>query len=345
MLPIRNKCDLATLSVRSPAKLIISGEYSVLYGKTALAVAIDKYITTTISCVATPAVRFKLDEFAYDKSYDLNELKHLASNLRHNYHKYLSGELDIASVIKHPVELLQYTIASVLEQLTKELSHGLEITINSAIPVGCGMGSSAACVISVIYALNNLLQINMPDYVKLARDIENLQHGKSSGLDLHLVANGGYVKFQNGEAKSCDLSKLKLQIINTGKPSSTTGECVAKVASIFKNDLSLADEFAVITKEMDLAINKHDLSAIKSWIQQNQRLLEYIGVVPPKVVNLIRDIEGSGGAAKVCGAGALHGMGAGVVLVVSEHNLHEVVQSHSYKIEEVQIDTRGTQIV
>lgn len=347
MLPLRIKCNLDSISVRSPGKLIISGEHAVVYGKPALAIAVNNYFTTNITTTSDSKITFDLMGLASRQTIDLNSLVILAANLRQKYAAYLAGNISISEVCQQPVELLQFAVITMLQQQSRILEHGLDIKITSEIPIGCGMGSSAAAIMSLLHALGNLLAIdlNNKQYLKLATEIENLQHGKSSGLDLHLIANGGCALFQNGEAKLRNFPLQSMQIINTGKPLSTTGECVSKVATIFKAQPSLADEFAAVTLAIDTAIAINDIKAMQMGIIQNQKLLEHIGVVPAKVMHLIRDIEAAGGAAKVCGAGAISGNAAGIVLLISEASIEDVVSKHGYQIETVQIDLRGTQIV
>jgi mevalonate kinase len=50
-------------------------------------------------------------------------------------------------------------------------------------------------------------------------------------------------------------------------------------------------------------------------IRECQACLEELGVVPPAVRALVRQIEAEGGAAKISGAGSLAGPGAGSLLV------------------------------
>ena len=245
MLPTRNKPDFKTLTARAPAKLIISGEYSVLYGQPALAMAVDRYITTTITCTNIPEINFNLLDLAYANSYTQQDLNYLAKKIHCDYNSFLSGNKNINSVLKQPCELLQYAVSNLLDILKITLPYGLNITVKSNIPMGCGMGSSAAAVISTITALADLLDCKWQraDCLNFSRKIENLQHAKSSGLDLHLVTYGGCVRFENGVANKLVIPQFPIKIVNTGTPQSNTGVCVANVASILQNNFDLANKF------------------------------------------------------------------------------------------------------
>jgi mevalonate kinase len=347
MMPIRDRSEIQTLTARAPAKLIISGEHSVLYGQPALALAVDCYTTTTTTWRDTPHIHFKLLDLAYSKSHTSIALRNLAKDLRHNYSGFLHGKSSIGSVLKRPFELLQYSVSNLLDYLNVQLPRGLEIAVDSNIPIGCGMGSSAAALLSTVYALTNFLNFKWPrdDYVTFTREMENLQHGKSSGLDLHLATYGGYARFKDGVAQVLAVPNIKLQIVNTGKPSSTTGECVSAVAASFVNDPNLAIKFGNITNNIEQAISENNLEALKQGIKDNHRLLKHIGVVPNRVAKFIEEIEASGGAAKICGAGAVTGDNAGVVLLVSDIDMQDIVDKYGYKLQNVQVDLYGTQIL
>ena len=85
----------------------------------------------------------------------------------------------------------------------------------------------------------------------------------------------------------------------------------------------------------------------QTLIQANHRLLVAIGVVPLKIERFISTIEESGGAAKICGAGAVSGNHAGVVLVVMEDvsRLKEICAAFRFDILPVSIETRGVHVV
>ncbi len=335
MMPTRNTSESKILTARAPAKLILSGEHSVLYGQPALAMAIDRYTTTTTTWSDTSKIHFNFLDLAYAKSYTLYALQRLTKKIREDYSN------------KRPFELLQYLVSNLFEILNIKLSRGLNISVGSNIPIGCGMGSSSAAIISTVYALANLLQCNWPsvDYLSFSREVENLQHGKSSGLDLHLVTYGGCVRFENGLTYKRTIPQMPITIVNTGKPESSTGTCVTHVAPIFLNSPDLANKFGSITNQIDAALAANDLLEFKRGIRANHSLLCRIGVVPSKVANFISDIESSGGAAKICGAGAVVGNNAGVVLLVADHDVQDIVHKHGYEIQPIQVDTHGITVI
>ena len=336
-----------SLTARAPAKLIISGEHSVLYGQAAIAMAVNRYTTTTTRWSDSPHVHFNLLDLAYAKKFTLAALRSVSQRLKQDYTAFLNGQCKITDVVKRPFELLQYSVANLLDQLSLPLAKGVEIQVDSTIPLGCGMGSSAAAVVSTIYALTNIFNLNWQtaDYLRFGKEIESLQHGKSSGLDLHLVTHGGCVRFQNGMAQTRQWPNLPMYIINTGQPQSTTGECVAQVASKFAKDKNLALAFRLVTEQIDQALMHNQLNIFKQAIRANHNLLLNIGVVPNKVANFIQELEANGAAAKICGAGAVRGDNAGIVLLISEVDLQHIVAKHGYQMQTIQIDLHGTKII
>lgn len=333
---------IKTLTARAPAKLIISGEHAVLYGQPALAMAVDRYITTTTSWYSSAHVHFKLLDLSYAKTYTYMALRRLAKKLQADYKN---------SALKRPFELLQYAVSSLLDYLHVVLPKGIEITVASTIPIGCGMGSSAAAVISTLYSITNFLQFNLTqaEYLTFSRQIENLQHGKSSGLDLHLVTHGGCLRFHNGSTLPIRMPQMPMYIVNTGKPLSTTGDCVAKASEVFASNPGLAEEFGVVTNAIDKAIAETDLYSFNLGIKANHALLSKIGVVPERVANFIQEIENSGAVAKISGAGAVIGENAGITLVFApedvKNNIIKIVQRYGYKLEDIQVDTHGITIL
>jgi mevalonate kinase len=337
---------------RAPAKLILSGEHAVVYGKPALAMA-THYYTESIaeaslsSLALSRHVAFRLPQLQYAKQLTLATLKKLTRRVRQDYQSFLAGDCSIREVLKKPVELIQFTVANLLD-LSQAMIQSMDVQTYSTIPIGCGMGSSAALVMSTLRAVSKLfnLELETEAYLRLGIDAENLQHGYSSGLDIQLIWQGGCVYFKEGKAVARPLSTLPLYGVNTGKPLSTTGECVMHARQYFLKS-TIADDFEAVTHALDSAFLENNRAAIQSGIKENHRLLCQVGVVPESVARFVAALESVGAAAKISGAGAIRGDAAGMVLVVPEtvESVRKVVDAFGFSIERIQGDSHGTQLL
>jgi len=338
--------DRELLKVRTPAKLILSGEHAVVHGHPALAIAVDRYIEATARWTSPLHLSFNLMGIDFKREITLHALEKLKHKIKEKYHKYNLGRLSIREVLQKPFELSLFTAINVLDKLKNKLPMGLDIVTDSNIPIGCGMGSSAASVVNIVFALANFLDIdlNLNEYIKLGIESENLQHGNSSGLDVYTVYHGGAVRYKNGEFNSRNIPDFPMTIVQTGRPHNSTGECVAHTNTFFK-DSAIGNDFAAITDQLDNALQQNNLPEIQDCIRTNHRLLKHIGVVPEKVHEFIKEVEKLGGAGKVCGAGAMKGDQAGTLLIVSESDVTAVAEKYGYNIMPVKIDTRGTCVV
>ncbi len=336
------------LRARSPAKLILSGEHAVVYGKPALAMAIDRYAESMVISSLSSAILFNCLNLKYAKSFTLHALDILKQRIQRQYYAFLEGRCNIRDVLKRPFELLQYTVMHLLQTWNIPLSEGLEIRASSEIPIGCGMGSSAALVMSTLYALSHFLKLDIDPsrFMLLGREAENLQHGYSSGVDLQIAMSGGCLRFLHGKSEKRELPNIPMSIVQTGSPATTTGECVQAVAKYFKNG-TLGDDFAAVTDLFDQALQANDIQKIQECIRLNHRLLMGIGVVPAKVRAFINALEIEGAAAKVCGAGSIQGDAAGVVLIVSEtdREVSSIAQEYGYTLQSVRGDSYGTHLL
>lgn len=311
--------DNTVIKVFAPGKLILSGEHAVVYGQPALAMAVNRYVAATVTRESIPQILFDLSDLAHHSRLSFAALQGLKDKIKQKYYRFIRGDYSIREVLHKPFELAQFALGVLAESLNLTLPHGVKIRVQSDLPIGCGMGSSAATIVSVMQAIANFMQlpISQEKLYRLALEAENMQHGKSSGLDLRVALQGGCLYMHGQEIKTRSIPTLPMYLVNTGTPSTTTGQCVEKVAAYFKSS-QLGDEFAAVTKAMDNALQQQSWHGMREAIQQNHQLLTKISVVPELVQKFISHIEATGGAAKICGAGAVAGDKAGAVLIISE---------------------------
>jgi mevalonate kinase len=319
------------ITTRAFGKIIISGEHAVVYGQPALAMSVDCHMQTTIALLPNAnKYTFVLENFGMAESFTRQQLQTI-------------GKI---SVLQQPSQLLPYALAKLIKNFDIKTDNGLEIRTISTIPINYGLGSSAALIISLLHAVNHFfaLNINPENYLSIGMDIEHIQHGKSSGLDIYLATNGGILRFEQGKIVSRQCFDSSLECINSGRSQSSTAECVSAVAQYFSHS-KLASDFGAITNKLDEAWETQDLMVLKESIRANHQLLSYIGVVPEKVQRFVKEVEAKNGAAKICGAGAIRGENVGVIMVMTDEDISDLLIKYGYESLKLKSNERGVQIV
>lgn len=106
------------------------------------------------------------------------------------------------------------------------------LSINTDIPIGQGMGASAALCVAIARWLAFLEHCPQDRVAKLAQELEHHFHGKSSGLDIAGVAADEGLWFLNGHTSALDIRwQPKLYLSNTGMPGITT-DCIRAVGKL-----------------------------------------------------------------------------------------------------------------
>ncbi|MDF7826801.1 hypothetical protein P4B35_22430 [Pontiellaceae bacterium B12227] len=330
----------------APGKLILSGEHAVVYGKPAIAMAIDRSAVFEMKPQEGDQISFDLPGVENTKSHTVKALRDLKRRVENKYREFLKGEVGISYVLGAPADLFRFAFIHTLDGLHRKLDSGIVMKLRSSIPVGCGMGSSAATVLSEIRAMGHFLRVEFkPDwYYEYSLEAEKLQHGKPSGVDSYISLHGGCARFQNGQAASLSLPRAKMFMVQTGIPESTTGECVMNVEKNFANS-SIWSEFEDVTNAFEHAIFANDQQKLNWLVRENNRLLTVLGVVPKTVQRFIADVEQWGGSAKICGAGAVTGENGGIVLVFADRQPTELCAKYGYMVSPVRGDPLGTRIV
>lgn len=335
------------MKVLAPGKLILSGEHSVVYGQPAIAMSINRYAITTAVPHLLPFISFNLADLEYERRVSLTALEHLKNQIKIKYKRFIHGEFKIKEVLQKPFELAQFAFSLFVEYLNLKLTQGLKIQLHSNIPIGCGLGSSAATILSIVHALAHSLGVDIPKdiFLRLALEAENMQHGHSSGLDLQISMNGGCLYMEEGKLLKRDLPQFPMYLVHTGTPITTTGECVSEVSHHFKSS-SIAEDFGAVTREIDQAFQNKNLERILQAVKDNHQLLTTIGVVPHTIQHFLNEVLviGSG---KICGAGATRGEQAGMVLVITEDEsqLKKICEKYHYHFFQVEGTTQGVHIV
>ena len=330
----------------APGKLILSGEHAVVYGQPALAMAIDRSAVAVLRPEAGEGVTFDLPDVQACDRYTLRALRALKRRVSKNYRLFLEGKLGIRDVLYKPVELFQFGFIMVLDGLHLKLGEALNLRVDSTIPIGCGLGSSAATVLSSLRAVGHYFRVDFkPEwYYEYSLEAEKMQHGFPSGVDSYISVHGGCARFQDGRAERVPLPRASISLVDTGSPSVTTGQCVEQVR-IRHGASRIWEAFGEATRAMEQALAANDTEAIRAAMRENHRLLREIGVVPDKVAAFVREVEAQGGAAKLCGAGAVAGDAAGIAMISADWLPADLFARYGYAHLPVRGEPLGVRLV
>jgi mevalonate kinase len=135
-----------------------------------------------------------------------------------------------------------------------------------------------------------------------------------------------------------------VQIYDTGAARETTGQVIAATRQRLEGtDNALLQRMRHSAERFRALLQRPVLmpETLKQLLKEYEAALESLGVVPRNIAKLIRVIEKAGGAAKICGAGALTGDQAGALLVIGAPALPELAR---YRKIEAPLAVDGLQI-
>jgi len=303
--------------VEAPTKIILIGEHSVVYGKTALVCAIDLYCYCEVKLFNGEMIIVEDKENNYRGEYNIKEILKLGDNFKYN------NKRD---------KLFKISLNVVLKYLKIKDVQPIAIEIEKEAPLG-GCGVSTSVIVSMAKALSKYFkkELSKEDLFKIAMIVETKFHGyKSSGLDQIAIIYGGLIKYQK-KKEGYDYESLNINsdilenilIINSGNPEVLTGEVVKFVKNNIKNDPARAgkifNNLENLTYALVDALEKDNKEEFYKIIDEAGEELIDLGIVTPKTQKLINDLNNLGGHAKISGAGAHKGEGSGALICFSDN--------------------------
>ena len=201
------------VSASAPGKAILFGEHSVVYGKPAIAVAVDKKATVTIQEGVTNDICVKIP--------DLN-VYGLIDAVNGNVTPKDENFPDVPP--DYNAGILQY-IQKALYLDEFKFEEGLDINVDLEIPIGAGLGSSAAITVATLAATARYAnhELTREDLARMAHQVELEVQGSASPLDTTISTYGGFCYFthQAGAVKLETNMEMPLVVGYTSHPGNT----------------------------------------------------------------------------------------------------------------------------
>ena len=259
------------ISCSAPGKIYLFGEHAVVYGETAIACAVE--LRTRVRA-------------------EFNDSIIIQSQI---------GRTGI-DFEKHPY------ISSVIEKMEGITPiRGVFLEVDSEIPVGSGLGSSAAVTIACIGALNELFGcgLSLEEIAKAGHEIEIRVQGAASPTDTYVSTFGGVVTIP--ERRKLRIPDCGIVIGDTGIFSSTK-ELVANVRKLRESYPELIEPLMAsigrISKIGESLVMAGDYTSVGRLMNVNQGLLDALGVNILELSRLIYSARKAGAfGAKITGAG------------------------------------------
>lgn len=328
----------------APGKLILMGEHAVVYGHPALVAAVGLRLRARVEVVPERPgnVDVSLPSVGWRGRLPWAEVLRYAGEARGRWEAWAadpSGAGFDAARGSDPAHGVKVALGEAARFLGEEEGPGLRVEVISEIPVGSGFGSSAALAVALLSAYLEVRGAppSAAELEELAREVERRQHGFPSGVDAATVRAGGVVWAEPslaGEGRP-GVSPLPVgadllsgfAVYDTGTPAESTGRLVGEVRARLRREGEplrrvLAEMGETTGRFRDLLLEgTPDAARCRELVRRFERGLEALGVVPDRARELVRGVEGAGGAAKISGAGALTSPprgppGAGCLLVL-----------------------------
>lgn len=340
---------LKKVSVSVPAKIHLLGEHTVVYGKPAILVTVGLYTSIHISKRSDSIITISSSVFTQRVNCTISECMNKVKKYRQLWNQF-SATNDtsiLRSIIKTPED---YTLACAGETLlyyNEHVTGGYDITIESSVPIGSGLGSSAVIGAGIAGALTICIgkKFDLSVINDIAYSCEKLRHGFPSGGDSATVIYGGLLWFRKETPDLRIIQPLsfaipttlssKFLLIDTGKPVESTGEMVSSVRTLYQKDkkkveLILRDQEELV-RELVTVLKSGDTGRFIDIIKTGEKNLDRLGLVSPFSRNIIQSIESLGGAAKICGGGGKT-KGTGIVLAFHSDNAKLINHMKSMKL-------------
>jgi mevalonate kinase len=301
------------LTSNAPAKLILAGEHAVIYG--------SPVITTRLNW--RTACNFALSQQNQLILTNQVQITWTAASLHAHWQtlteRHQAWQTDSSKPLLQALADLPLAVFAWWQQHYPLPS--LSCQIHSNIPIGQGLGSSASLIVALLRGLSALTATTLPhdDYQQAATQLENLAHGKSSGLDVAAILTSDRTSWQAGKATALPYFPLQGYLINTGKAHSTTADCVGYVRQHQQNNKQLWQDFSQTTLGLQTALIQQTGDEIKNALSGIHHNLCQIGVVPQRVQAFAKTAQDQcGWAGKLCGAGSIAGDGGGFFWLLAD---------------------------
>jgi len=294
----------------APGKVYLFGEHAVVYGEPAVPCAVGVRASVTVDRrdegLRIRAGELSLDGFAveYRPGASVPEID--------------APEHLLAAATSYVSAAVEQARAAAAER-NADTATGFEVTVDSDIPLGAGLGSSAAVVVATIDAVTRELGVTLPreELADRAYRVEHaVQDGDASRADTFCVTMGGAVRVEGEDCRTLATPDLPL-VVGYDGAAGETGDLVARVRRLRETYRFAADTVSAIgdlVRRGEDALAADDRATLGELMDINHGLLSALGVSARSLDAMVWAARDAGArGAKLTGAG-----GGGCVVALGD---------------------------
>lgn len=302
------------ITTSAPAKVILFGEHSVVYGANAIAASINRRTCVTLIPNDSQILRFRFEKISLDVSLDKDNPT-LPTNLNRQQTQALECGLTIYEHVK-------------------PLKAGIDVTVTSDFPLGAGLGSSASLSVALSSAIiaqkfretGEKVKENAGEFTEsFAKNVleasnlcEKMFHGNPSGIDTATSFLGGIIQFKRDTPtkKIAETIPMKLVIVDSTVERQTSA-IVSRLAALRARFPSPTDHIFKAINEIALAAvniisTDFESAGLVDLVRMNHGLLAGMGLSHPALEKIGQSVASLPVGFKLTGAGC---GGNGIVFI------------------------------
>jgi mevalonate kinase len=292
----------------APGKVYLFGEHAVVYGEPAVPCAIERRATVTAEARDDGRLRVQTNDLTLD-------------GFSVEYHDTM-GETPDIDVPRPLVEAAVGYVDGAIEQVRDAVGEevGFTVTVESDIPLGAGLGSSAAVVVAAIDAATREVgvELSSKEIADRAYRVEyDVQDGQASRADTFCSAMGDAVRVEGDDCRPIEDAPLLPFVIGYDGGAGDTGALVAGVRALREEYDFAADTVQAIgdiVRQGERALASDDVEEIGQLMDFNHGLLSALGVSSRSLDAMVWAARNAGSlGAKLTGAG-----GGGCIVALDE---------------------------
>lgn len=281
----------------APGKVYLFGEHAVVYGEPAVPCAIERRARVTVE-ERTGGVRVHADDLTLD-----------------GFTVEYDGDTADRPDVDVPDALIEAGIGYVNESIAQardaagDDTAGFDVTVDSDIPLGAGIGSSAAVAVATIDAAARELGVALSreELAERAYRVEyTVQDGQASRADTFCSTMGGAVRVEGDDCERLSAPALPF-VIGYDGGAGDTGALVSAVRDLKETYPFAADAVAAIgdiVRNGERALAAGDREELGRLMNFNHGLLEALGVSSRSLDAMVWAARDAGAlGAKLTGAG------------------------------------------